>query len=59
MLQGIKVLAESDKSTVNDLGFFSYVCGLLKVKGAWNKILDGLVEKTATVAIDSDIELDP
>ena len=59
VLQGIKVLAESDKSTVNDLGFFSYVCGLLKVKGAWNKILDGLVEKTATVAIDSDIELDP
>ena len=59
VLQGIKVLAESDKSTVNDLGFFSYVCGLLKVKGAWNKILDGLVEKTANIEIDSAIELDP
>ena len=58
VLQGIKVLAESDKSTVNDLGFFTYVAGLLKVKGAWNKILDNLIEKTATVAIDSDIELD-
>lgn len=58
ILQGIKVLAESDKSTVQDLGFFTYIAGILKVKGAWNKILDGLVEKNVSVDIDSDIELD-
>ncbi len=58
ILQGIKVLAESEKSTVQDLGFFTYIAGILKVKGAWNKILDGLIEKTATVDIDSEIELD-
>ena len=58
ILQGIKVLAESDKSTVNDLGFFTYICGILKIKGAWNKVLDSLIEKTASIEVDSDIELD-
>ena len=58
ILQGIKTLAESDKSTVNDLGFFTYVAGLLKVKGAWNKILDSMITKESSIKIDSTIELD-
>ena len=58
VLQGIKALAESEKSTVNDLGFFTYVTGVLKIKGAWNKILDSMITKESSIEIDSAIELD-
>ena len=58
VLHGIKALAESEKSTVNDLGFFTHVTGVLKIKGAWNKILDSMITKESNIEIDSAIELD-
>lgn len=58
ILKGIGELAIAPKSTAQDIDFLKYVASLLKIKGALAKHLDGLVEKTATVEIDSDIELD-
>lgn len=58
ILKGIGELAIAPKSTAQDIDFLKYVASLLKIKGAFTKHLDELLDKTATVEIDSDIELD-
>lgn len=58
ILKGIKSLVESDKSTVQDIAFFTFIASTLKIKGAFLKMLEELVDKNASVEIDSSIELD-
>jgi hypothetical protein len=58
ILQGMKVLAEDSKSTVNDLGFLGFCASSLKIGKALDKVLAELISKDAKVEIDSAVELD-
>ena len=58
ILKGIVELAIAPKSTAQDIDFLKYIASLLKIKGAFTKHLDELIDKTATVDVDSSIETD-
>jgi hypothetical protein len=58
LLKGIGELAIAPKTTSQDIEFLTFISSLLKIKGAFVKLLDEMIDKTAKVDIDSAVELD-
>ena len=58
ILKGIGELAVAPKSTAQDIDFLTHIASLLKIKGAFVKHLDELLDKNGKVEVDSSIETD-